>query len=96
MQASELSEYAMNGHLGMAVRASNAQYDVPEILDRLRVRLPSGSGFETGSLLNMLTCDFAGGNSMLCADAFKQFRRLTYLQDGRCSSCNMMLGSHCR
>ena len=52
----------MNGHLGMAVRASNAQYDAPEVLDRLRVRLPSGTGFETGMLLNKLTCDFAGGS----------------------------------
>ncbi len=91
MQASELSEYAMNGHLGMAVRASNAQYDVPEVLDRLRVRLPSGTGFETGML-----ADFAGGSLVLCVSAFVRFKWLTCMQGGRCSSCNMMLGSHFR
>ena len=49
MQAIELSEYALASHLIMAVRASNAQYDVPDVLDRLRVRLPPSTGFETGT-----------------------------------------------
>lgn len=51
MQAGELSEFALNSCLDAAVRASNAQYDAPDVLERLRVRLPRGSAFETGAPL---------------------------------------------
>lgn len=46
-----MSEFALNSSLDAAVRASNAQYDSSDVLDRLRVRLPHGTAFETGALL---------------------------------------------
>lgn len=49
LQAGELSEFALNSCLDAAVRASNAQYDAPDVVERLRVRLPRGSAFETGA-----------------------------------------------
>ena len=50
-RASEMSEYVLNGHLDAAVRASNAQYDDADVLDRLRVKLEKGSASETGQEL---------------------------------------------
>lgn len=55
LQAGELSEFALNSSLDAAVRASNAQYDAPDVLERLRVRLPRGSAFETGEAARALS-----------------------------------------
>ncbi|KAK9864643.1 hypothetical protein WJX84_011115, partial [Apatococcus fuscideae] len=46
--AGELSEYSLNGSLDAAVRASSAQYDSPDILDRLRLRLHRQLASDTG------------------------------------------------
>ena len=68
LQAIELSEYTLTSHLGMAVRASNAQYDVPDVIDRLRVRLPPGTGFETGVLQSLTHITVVtNGHFLLCA-----------------------------
>ena len=48
--AGELSEYSLNGSLDAAVRASSAQYDSPDILDRLRLRLHRQLASDTGAL----------------------------------------------
>ena len=51
--AGELSEYSLNGSLDAAVRASSAQYDSPDILDRLRLRLHRQLASDTGALWPM-------------------------------------------
>lgn len=53
-KAVEMSEYQLNGSLDAAIRASNAQYDDADILDRLRVKLAKATSFETGMILDTL------------------------------------------
>lgn len=47
-KAGEMSEYQLNGSLDAAIRASNAQFDDADILDRLRVKLAKPTAMETG------------------------------------------------
>ena len=47
-RAVEMSEYQLNGSLDAAIRASNAQFDDADILDRLRVKLAKATSLETG------------------------------------------------
>lgn len=54
--AAEMSEYQLNGSLDAAIRASNAQFDDADILDRLRVKLAKGTNMETGGLLSHTMC----------------------------------------
>ncbi|KAK9917451.1 hypothetical protein WJX75_004487 [Coccomyxa subellipsoidea] len=44
----EISEYGLAGYLDAAIRASSAQYDNPDVHNRLRIRLEHGAGSETG------------------------------------------------
>ncbi|EIE20511.1 hypothetical protein COCSUDRAFT_48540 [Coccomyxa subellipsoidea C-169] len=44
----EISEYGLAGYLDAAIRASSAQYDNPDVHNRLRIRLDHGAGSETG------------------------------------------------
>ena len=44
----KLSAYKLSGSLESAIRASNAQFDDPDILGRLRVRMLSAAGGEVG------------------------------------------------
>ena len=45
----EISEYGLAGYLDAAIRASSAQYDNPDVHNRLRIRLEHGAGSETGA-----------------------------------------------
>lgn len=45
----EISEYGLAGCLDAAIRASSAQYDNPDVHNRLRIRLEHGAGSETGT-----------------------------------------------
>lgn len=47
-KAQEMSEYQLNGSLDAAIRASNAQFDDADVLDRLRVKLAKPTSLETG------------------------------------------------
>lgn len=47
-KAGEMSEYQLNGSLDAAIRASNAQFDDADVLDRLRVKLAKATSMETG------------------------------------------------
>ncbi|KAK9807536.1 hypothetical protein WJX72_001944 [[Myrmecia] bisecta] len=47
-RAADISEYSLNGSLDAAVRASSAQYDEADILDRLHVKLDRHAASETG------------------------------------------------
>ncbi len=47
-RAADISEYSLNASLDAATRASNAQYDDPDVMDRLRIRLDKAAGVETG------------------------------------------------
>ena len=49
-KAQEMSEYQLNGSLDAAIRASNAQFDDADVLDRLRVKLAKPTAMETGQL----------------------------------------------
>lgn len=49
-KAQEMSEYQLNGSLDAAIRASNAQFDDADVLDRLRVKLAKPTATETGQL----------------------------------------------
>ncbi|CAG9463000.1 unnamed protein product [Pedinophyceae sp. YPF-701] len=53
--ASQLSEYQLQSALGSAIRGSNAQFDPPEITERLRIALsahtPAESGWDAVSLV---------------------------------------------
>ena len=49
-RASEMSEYQLNGSLDAAIRATNAQFDDADILDRLRVKLAKATSLETGDV----------------------------------------------
>ena len=44
----EISVYSLNSALDTAVRASSAQYDDPDIIARLQIRLEESVGTETG------------------------------------------------
>jgi len=48
-RAGSLSEYVLAGRLDAAVRASSAQFDDPDTLGRLRVRLGRATSSETGA-----------------------------------------------
>lgn len=48
-RAGALSEYALAGRLDAAVRASSAQFDDPDMLGRLRIRLARATASETGA-----------------------------------------------
>lgn len=48
--AKEITEYGLTGFLDAAVRASSAQYDDPDLIARLRIRLDQATGSETGAL----------------------------------------------
>lgn len=48
----DISVYALNSALDAAVRASSAQYDDPDIIARLQIRLEDSVGTETG----VVTC----------------------------------------
>ena len=48
-RAGDISEYSLNASLDAATRASNAQYDDPDVMDRLRIRLDKATGVETGA-----------------------------------------------
>ena len=61
-RAVEMSEYQLNGSLDAAIRASNAQFDDADILDRLRVKLAKATSLETGQATSQ---DFT---KRLCAD----------------------------
>lgn len=47
-RAQDMSEYQLNGSLDAAIRASNAQFDDADVLDRLRVKLAKPTAMETG------------------------------------------------
>ena len=47
-RAQDMSEYQLNGSLDAAIRASNAQFDDADVLDRLRVKLAKPTVMETG------------------------------------------------
>ena len=49
-KAVDVSEYQLNGSLDAAIRASNAQFDDADILDRLRVKLAKATNLETGDV----------------------------------------------
>lgn len=49
-KAQDMSEYQLNGSLDAAIRASNAQFDDADVLDRLRVKLAKPTAMETGQL----------------------------------------------
>ena len=49
-RAGEMSEYQLNGSLDAAIRASNAQFDDADVLDRLRVKLATSTSMETGRI----------------------------------------------
>lgn len=53
-KAVEMSEYQLNGSLDAAIRASNAQFDEADILDRLRVKLSKGTSLESGKMQSNL------------------------------------------
>ena len=44
----EISVYSLNSALDTAVRASSAQYDDPDTIARLQIRLEESIGTETG------------------------------------------------
>ena len=44
----EISVYSLNSALDTAVRASSAQYDDPDTIARLQIRLEESVGTETG------------------------------------------------
>ena len=46
----EISEYGLAGCLDAAIRASSAQYDNPDVHNRLRIRLDHAAGSETGPI----------------------------------------------
>ena len=46
----DISVYSLNSALDTAVRASSAQYDDPDIIARLQIRLEESIGTETGKL----------------------------------------------
>ncbi len=46
----DISVYSLNSALDTAVRASSAQYDDPDIIARLQIRLEESVGTETGKL----------------------------------------------
>ena len=48
-RAGGLSEYALAGRLDSAVRASSAQFDDPDTLARLRIRLSRATASEIGA-----------------------------------------------
>ena len=48
-RAGGLSQYVLAGRLDAAVRASSAQFDDPDTLARLRVRLTNVAGSNTGA-----------------------------------------------
>lgn len=48
-RAADISEYSLNASLDAATRSSNAQYDDPDVMDRLRIRLDKATGVETGT-----------------------------------------------
>lgn len=48
-RAGGLSQYVLAGRLDAAVRASSAQFDDPDMLARLRVRLNNVGATETGA-----------------------------------------------
>ena len=48
-RAGDVSEYQLNGSLDAAIRASNAQFDDADVLDRLRVKLAKPTSMETGA-----------------------------------------------
>lgn len=58
----EISVYSLNSALDTAVRASSAQYDDPDTIARLQIRLEESVGTETGALQDwcMQHCDTKG------------------------------------
>ena len=52
--ARDISEFAMNGALDAALRASSAQYDPPDQLNRLRIKLEASQAHDEGSQIWML------------------------------------------
>jgi hypothetical protein len=59
--AKEIIEYGLTGFLEAAVRASSAQYDDPDLIARLRIRLDQGTGSETGRAIAMRPSPTAPG-----------------------------------
>ena len=46
----DISVYSLNSALDTAARASSAQYDDPDVIARLQIRLEESVGTETGDL----------------------------------------------
>lgn len=59
-RASEISEYGMGIALDAAIRASVAQYDSPDLLGCLRIRLDQHTATETGARIYILWTDSQG------------------------------------
>ena len=64
-KAQEMSEYQLNGSLDAAIRASNAQFDDADVLDRLRVKLAKPTAMETGHPTLFLADTIVAGKELL-------------------------------
>lgn len=53
--ARDISEFSLSGNLDAALRASSAQYDAPDQINRLRVKLDLSQSNDNGGLHTSLT-----------------------------------------
>ena len=60
--AREISEFSLSGNLDAALRASSAQYDAPDQINRLRVKLDLSQANDSGELALVLPL----GKALIC------------------------------